>query len=72
MLRKEIFIYLINNKFGKFVINKAIKFMQVDMINEFEITLYRDINNNLYKGKEKSKIKKLLTKIKTCKKNNSH
>ena len=69
---KQIFINLINNKFGKFVINKAIKFMQVDMINEFEITLYRDINNNLYKGKEKSKIKKLLTKIKTCKKNNSH
>ena len=69
---KQFFINLINNKFGKFVINKAIKFMQVDMINEFEITLYRDINNNLYKGKEKSKIKKLLTKIKTCKKNNSH
>ena len=69
---KQFFINLINNKFGKFVINKAIIFMQVDMINEFEITLYRDINNNLYKGKEKSKIKKLLTKIKTCKKNNSH
>ena len=69
---KQIFINLINNKFGKFVINKAIKFMQVDMINEFEITLYKDINNNLYKGKEKSKIKKLLTKIKTCKKNNSY
>ena len=69
---KQFFINLINNKFGKFVINKAIKFMQVDMINEFEITLYRDINNNLYKGKEKSKIKKLLKKIKTCKKNNSH
>ena len=69
---KQFFINLINNKFGKFVINKAIKFMQVDMINEFEITLYKDINNNLYKGKEKSKIKKLLTKIKTCKKNNSH
>ena len=69
---KQFFINLINNKFGKFVINKAIKFMQVDMINEFEITLYRDINNNLYKGKEKSKIKKLLTKIKTCKKNYSH
>jgi hypothetical protein len=68
---KQIFINLINNKFGKFVINKAIKFMQIDMINEFEITLYKDINNNLYKGKEKSKIKKLLTKIKTCKKNNS-
>jgi len=65
---KQIFINLINNKFGKFVINKAIKFMQVDMINEFEITLYKDINNNLYKNKDKNKIKKLLMKIKSGKK----
>ena len=61
-------IDLINNKFGKFVLNKAIKFMQTDMINEFEINLNNDINNNLYKNKDKNKIKKLLMKIKSNKK----
>ena len=38
-------INLINNKFGKFVLNKAIKFMQTDMINEFETLLNNDINS---------------------------
>ena len=63
----KFFINLINNKFGKFVLNKAIKYMQIDMINEFEMNLNKYINNNLYKGKDKNKIKKLLTKIKASK-----
>ena len=64
----KLIINLINNKFGKFVLNKAIKFMKVDMINEFEASLNKDINENIYKGKDKNKIKKLLTKLKNSKK----
>ena len=72
MLKKLCFednfiINLLNNKFGKFVLNKAIKFMQTDMINEFEFNLNNDINNNIYKNKDKNKIKKLLMKIKNSK-----
>ena len=74
MLKKLCFeenfiINLINNKFGKFVLNKAIKFMKNDMINEFEILLNNGINDNIYKNKDKNKIKKLLMKIKSSKKN---
>ena len=65
----KLIINLINNKFGKFVLNKAIKFMKVDMINEFEAFLIKDINDNIYKGKDKNKIKKLITKLKNSKKN---
>ena len=64
----KLIINLINNKFGKFVLNKAIKFMKVDMINEFEAFLNKDINDNIYKGKDKNKIKKLITKLKNSKK----
>ena len=64
----KLIINLINNKFGKFVLNKAIKFMKVDMINEFEAFLIKDINDNIYKGKDKNKIKKLITKLKNSKK----
>ena len=72
MLKKLCFednfiVNLLNNKFGKFVLNKAIKFMQNDMINEFEFNLNNDINNNIYKNKDKNKIKKLLMKIKNNK-----
>lgn len=68
-LDNKLIINLINNKFGKFVLNKAIKFMKVDMINKLEAFLNKDINDNIYKGKDKNKIKKLLTKLKNSKKN---
>ena len=61
-------IRLINSKFGKFVLNKAIKCMSIDMINEFQLYLNNDINN-IIKNRDKNKIKKLLIKIK-CSKNN--
>ena len=60
-------LVLIKNKFGKFVLNKAIKYMKMDIKNEFEIYLINEINNNNYKNKDKNKIKKLLTKIKNSK-----
>ena len=60
-------ISLLKNKFGKFVLNKAIKYMKIDMRNEFEIYLINDINNNIYKNKDRNKIKKLLLKLKNTK-----
>ena len=68
MIRKLCFennftISLLKNKFGKFVLNKAIKYMKIDMRNEFEIYLINDINNNIYKNKDRNKIKKLLKKL---------
>ena len=76
MIRKLCFennftISLLKNKFGKFVLNKAIKYMKIDMRNEFEIYLINDINNNIYKNKDRNKIKKLLLKLKNTKYNKS-
>ena len=56
-------LLLIKNKFGKFVLNKAIKYMKLDMKNELKIYLNNDMNKNLYKKKDKNKIKKLLFKL---------
>ena len=58
---------LIKNKFGKYVLNKAIKYMKIEKKNEFEIFLINDINNNNYKNKDKNKINKLLIKLKNSK-----
>ena len=56
---------LLNNKFGKFVLNKAIKFMQMDLLNKFQNNLNNDINKDIFKVKDQNKIKKLLIKIKS-------
>ena len=61
---KNYIVALLNNKFGKFVLNKAIKYMNFDLKNELEIYLINEINNNYYKNKDKNKIKKLLIKLK--------
>ena len=73
MIRKLCFennfiIRLINSKFGKFVLNKAIKYMSLEMIKEFELYLNNGINN-IIKNRDKNKNKKLLIKINCCKKN---
>ena len=62
-------LILIKNKFGKYVLNKAIKYMELDMKNEFEKSLTNNIKNNCYKNKDKNKIKKLLIKLKNNKLN---
>jgi hypothetical protein len=64
-------LVLIKNKFGKYVLNKAIKYMKLDIKNELEIKLINNINNNLYNNKDKNKIKKLLIKLKNNKINNN-
>ena len=60
-------LILIKNKFGKYVLNKAIKYMELDMKNEFEKKLTNNIKNNCYKNKDKNRKKKLLIKLKNDK-----
>ena len=64
---EKFFLVLIKNKFGKYVLNKAIKFMKLDIKKEFQIRLTNNIKNNCYKNKDKNKIKKLLIKLKNDK-----
>ena len=56
---------LLNNKFGKFVLNKAIKFMKMDLLNKFQNNLNNNINKDIFKVKDQNKIKNLLIKIKS-------
>lgn len=57
------FIILLKNKFGRFVLNKAINYMKLNLKNEFEIYLLNNINNNSYCHKDKNKVKKFIMKI---------
>ena len=57
------FIYLLKNKFGKFVIIKAINCMTQELRNKFEIALINNINNGKYSSKDKNLLKKFLNKI---------
>ena len=57
------FILLLKNKFGRYVLNKAINYMRMNLKNEFEIFLINNINNNVYCHKDKNKVKKFLMKI---------
>ena len=57
------FIVLFKNKFGRFVLSKAINYMKVDLKNEFELYLINNINNNVYNNKDKNKVKKFIMKL---------
>jgi hypothetical protein len=57
------FIVLLKNKFGRFVLSKAINYMKVDLKNEFELYLINNINNNVYNNKDKNKVKKFIMKL---------
>ena len=57
------FIILLKNKFGRFVLNKAINYMKKNLKNEFENFLINNIHNNVYCHKDKNKVKKFLIKI---------
>ena len=67
MIRKlffeENFIILLKNKFGRFVLHKAINYMTTNSKNEFELLLLNNINNNVYKNKDKNKVKKFVMKM---------
>ena len=67
-LENNFILILVNNKFGKFVLNKAIKFMENDLLNKFLNNLNYQINKDILKTKDKKKIKKLIMKTKTIRK----
>ena len=56
-------VTLLKNKFGRFVLYKAINYMTKDLRNEMEINLVNNLHNNVYNNKDKNKIKKLLMKL---------
>ena len=58
------FIVILKNKFGRFVLNKAINYMKDDLKNKFEVFLLNNINNNIYSNKDKNKVRKFLMNIK--------
>ena len=58
------FVVILKNKFGRFVIHKAIEYMRDDLKKKFELFLINNINNNIFSNKDKSKVKKFLMKIK--------
>ena len=57
------FINLLKNKFGRFVLQKAISHMSPDLKNEFESNLVNKINSNIYSYKDKNKVRKFVMKI---------
>ena len=62
------FIFLLKNKFGKFVITKAFNYMNKELKNKFEFDLVNSINNGIYNHKDKNRIKKFLVKVNDNKK----
>ena len=62
------FLTLLKSRFGRFVLYKAVNFMNADLKSKFENLLINNINNKLYNNKEKNKIKRFLIKIQCWKK----
>ena len=57
------FIILLKNKFGKFVISKAVSYMPQELKTKFEFELVNNINKGLYNHKDKNRVKKFLAKM---------
>ena len=57
------FIFLLKNKFGKYVINKAINYMPKELKAKFQSNLIQDLNSGLFNNKDKNRIKKFLIKL---------
>ena len=62
------FLTLLKSRFGRFVLYKAVNFMNIELKNKFEDLLINNINNELYSNKEKNKIKRFLLKMQNWKK----
>ena len=65
------FLTLLKSRFGRFVLYKAVNFMNNELKNKFEELLINNINNELYNNKEKNKIKRFLLKIQYWKKSSN-
>ena len=57
------FIFILKNKFGKFVIRKALNYMPNELKKKFELELINNINKGIYNQKDKNRVKKFLYKI---------
>ena len=57
------FIFILKNKFGKFVIRKALNYMSNELKKKFELELINNINKGIYNHKDKNRVKKFLYKI---------
>ena len=57
------FIILLKNKFGKFVISKAVSYMPQELKTKFEFELVNNINKGIYNHKDKNRVKKFLAKM---------
>ena len=56
-------IALLKNKFGKFVIRKAINYVPNELKKKIEFELVNNLNNGEYNNKDKNRIKKFLIEI---------
>ena len=57
------FIFILKNKFGKFVIRKAVNYMSNELKKKVEFELINNINKDIYNHKDKNRVKKFLYKI---------
>ena len=57
------FILLLRNKFGKFVIKKAMNYMPNELREKCELDLINNINKGKYNHKDRNRIKKFLIKL---------
>ena len=57
------FIFILKNKFGKFVIRKAVNYMSNELKKKVEFELINNINKGIYNHKDKNRVKKFLYKI---------
>ena len=57
------FIFILKNKFGKFVIRKAINYMSNELKKKVEFELINNINKGIYNHKDKNRVKKFLFKL---------
>ena len=64
------FIFILKNKFGKFVIRKALNYMPNELKKKFELVLINNINKGIYNHKDKNRVKKFLVKIQNNNNNN--
>ena len=64
------FIILLKNKFGKFVISKAVSYMPQELKTKFEFELVNNINKGIYNHKDKNRVKKYLAKMQNISNNN--
>ena len=64
------FIILLKNKFGKFVISKAVSYMPQELKTKFEFELVNNINKGIYNHKDKNRVKKFLAKMQNNSNNN--